>query len=111
MQAVGYLLKTTIYFKDFYTYLTETYGLPNYVVMGIFVLITILLGLLLGIFFIVCIDFVCAPRKTKKEFKDTRDVSQNNSILKRNYYSYEREFYHFFLRTICQVLMIILKMN
>lgn len=73
MQAVGYLLKTTIYFKDFYTFLTETYGLPNYLVMGIFVLVTILLGLLLGIFFILCIDFVCAPRKTKKEFQDSKD--------------------------------------
>jgi len=65
------LFKLTIYFKDIYTKLTEHYGYPVWAVLTLFVIVTIFLGLLLGILFIIMIDCVCPPKRpTNEELKE-----------------------------------------
>lgn len=61
------LFKATLYFKDLYTYLTESYGLPVWAVLGLFVVITILIGLSLGVALIVFIDCIFPPKKYTSE--------------------------------------------
>jgi hypothetical protein len=69
-------MKLFLYQKDVYTSLNEVYGLPNWLVLTIFVLVTILIGLILGILLIICIDYVCWPRKYEppKDIKDVRTL-------------------------------------
>jgi hypothetical protein len=72
MKIVGLLFKVTVYFKEMYTLMHEKYDLPNWAVLSIFIFITVLLGLFLGVLLIVCIDFVCIPRRQEapKDFKN-----------------------------------------
>lgn len=67
IKGLSLLFKLTIYFKDIYTLLTETYGYPVWAVLTLFVVITISLGLLLGVFFIILIDFICPPKRPSVE--------------------------------------------
>lgn len=61
------LFKLTLYFKDIYTQLTETYGYPMWAVLTLFVVITIALGLLVGVVFILLLDCLCPPKKPSVE--------------------------------------------
>jgi phage shock protein PspC (stress-responsive transcriptional regulator) len=77
MKGLSFLFKLTLYFKDVYTQLTETYGYPIWAVLTLFVIVTILIGLLLGVVFIVIIDFACPPKKASKdEIKETQVCSR-----------------------------------
>jgi len=67
IKALSMLFKLTIYFKDIYTKLTEHYGYPVWAVLTLFVIITIFLGLLLGVLFIIMIDCVCPPKRPSSE--------------------------------------------
>lgn len=67
IKMLSLLFKATLYFKDLYTHLNESYGLPTWVVLGLFVVITIALGLLMGIGLIICIDFIFPPKKCAPE--------------------------------------------
>ena len=51
-----------LFYQDIYTLLTEKYNYPIWAVLTLFVVITILLGLLLGIVFILIIDCICPPK-------------------------------------------------
>ncbi|CAF0718302.1 unnamed protein product [Brachionus calyciflorus] len=74
IKGLSLLFKLTIYFKDLYTLLTETYGYPVWVVLTLFVIVTISLGLLLGVFFIILIDFICPPKRpTPEEIKEINE--------------------------------------
>ncbi|RNA18761.1 thioredoxin-related transmembrane 1 isoform X2 [Brachionus plicatilis] len=74
IKALSLLFKLTIYFKDIYTTLTETYGYPVWVVLTIFVVVTISLGLILGVLFIILIDFICPPKRASdEEIKEIND--------------------------------------
>jgi hypothetical protein len=50
--------------------LIETHGLPAWSVLTIFVVATILLGLMLGILLILFIDCVCPPKKYEEVIKE-----------------------------------------
>lgn len=63
IKSLSLLFKLTIYFKDIYTDLTEVKGYPMWAVLTLFVVITISLGLLLGIVFILIIDLLCPPKR------------------------------------------------
>lgn len=63
IQMLSILFKATLYFKDLYTHLNESYGLPTWAVLTIFVGITILIGITLGIMLIVCIDCLFPPKR------------------------------------------------
>jgi len=69
IKLLSVLFKVTLYFKDLYSHLTEKYGLPAWSVLTIFVVVTILLGLFLGVLLILLIDCVCPPRKYSEEEK------------------------------------------
>lgn len=52
--------------------MTETYGYPVWMVLTIFVVVTISLGLILGVLFIILIDCICPPKKPSyDEIKET----------------------------------------
>ena len=67
MKGLSFLFKLTLYFKDLYTKLTETYGYPIWAVLTLFVVVTITFGLLLGVLFIILIDFFCPPKKASNQ--------------------------------------------
>ena len=73
--------------KDLYTYLTESYGLPIWLALAIFVVVTIMLGLMLGIGLILCIDLVFPPKKYPTEaFLDNQvHTFRNLLIVNRKY--------------------------
>lgn len=71
IKLLSLLFKITLYFKDVYSHLTDKYGLPAWSVLTIFVIVTILLGLLLGVLLILLIDCVCPPKRyTNDEIKE-----------------------------------------
>jgi thiol-disulfide isomerase/thioredoxin len=80
IKGLSLLFKVTIYFKDIYTLLTETYNYPIWAVLALFVVITIALGLLLGVVFILIIDCICPPKRQNfeemAEIPDDTDVSE-----------------------------------
>jgi hypothetical protein len=68
----------TIYFKDIYTQLTEKNGYPMWAVLTLFVVLTIVVGLLLGIFFIILIDCICPPKRSSID--DMKDTSEYDIV-------------------------------
>jgi hypothetical protein len=83
MKLVGFLFKVTVYFKETYTLLNEKYELPNWAVLSIFIFATVFLGLILGVLLIICIDFVCQPRRQEvpKDFKNVNLYKISRSLL------------------------------
>jgi hypothetical protein len=68
--------------------LTETYGYPVWAVLTLFVIITISLGLLLGVLLIVLLDCFCAPKKRidddYKHFKEEDIADENDETVRKN---------------------------
>lgn len=63
IKMLSTVFRLTLKFKDLYTHLNESYGLPTWAVLTIFVVITIMIGLALGIALIVCIDCIFPPKR------------------------------------------------
>lgn len=63
IKMLSTVFRLTLKFKDLYTHLNESYGLPTWAVLTIFVAITIMVGLALGIALIVCIDCIFPPKR------------------------------------------------
>lgn len=82
IKALSFLFKITIYFKDVYTQLTEKYNYPIWAVLTLFVLITIALGLLLGIVFILIIDCICPPKR--QNIEEMKEISEDTDIVDNN---------------------------
>lgn len=85
IKGLSLLFKITIYFKDIYTLLTETYNYPIWAVLALFVVITIALGLLLGVVFILVIDCICPPKRQAieemTEIPDDTDVTEEKKVV------------------------------
>lgn len=62
--------------------MTETYGYPVWVVLTIFVAVTISLGLILGVLFIILIDYICPPKKPSYD-----EIKDSNVRKKLQFYS------------------------
>lgn len=76
IKTLSLLFKLTIYFKNVYTELTEKQGFPVWAVLALFVVVTIALGLVMGILLIIFIDCICPPKKYAKEYH--QDMKQND---------------------------------
>lgn len=75
IKMLSLLFKATLYFKDLYTHLNESYGLPTWAVLTIFVGLTIFIGITLGIVLIICIDCLFPPKRyTVSESVASQDV-------------------------------------
>lgn len=74
IKLLSFLFKLTLYFKDIYTLLTEKYGYPVWAVITLFVIVTVAVGLLVGLFFVLLIDCFCTTRKTPQNvFDNSKD--------------------------------------
>ena len=66
----------TLNCKNVYTELTEKQGFPVWAVLALFVVVTIALGLVMGILLIIFIDCICPPKKYSKDYQDFKQVCQ-----------------------------------
>ena len=63
MSVVSYLFKLSIVLRSVHTTVTEAYQLPYWVSYVGFAVATILMGGVLGLMLVCCIDCVCPPGK------------------------------------------------
>ena len=62
MSLVSYFFKLSMVLRNVHTILTEEYQLPYWISYVAFALATIILGGVLGLILVCCIDFIFPPR-------------------------------------------------
>ncbi|KAF6022951.1 hypothetical protein EB796_018743 [Bugula neritina] len=62
MKGVGYFFKFANFIKDIHEQLTETHQMPTWIVYGLFAVVTVAVGLLLGMMLVVICDCVYPPK-------------------------------------------------
>jgi len=83
MSLVSYFFKLSMVLRNVHTVLTEDYQLPYWVSYVAFAVATVLLGGLLGLFLVCCIDCVYPPRREdsepiRREDKKDSDVEEDD---------------------------------
>ncbi|XP_070180635.1 thioredoxin-related transmembrane protein 1-like isoform X2 [Littorina saxatilis] len=62
MGAVGFFFKVAMFIRSFYNMMTSEYGIPEWGCYIIFAIFTIIVGLLLGLIFVLCCDWLFPPK-------------------------------------------------
>merc|ERR1711910_13798 len=94
MSFVSYFFKLSMVLRNVYTVLTEDYQLPYWVSYVAFAVATVLLGGLLGLFLVCCIDCVYPPRREdsepmRREDKKDSDVEEDDDDAEGSQYEGE----------------------
>ncbi|XP_025104249.1 thioredoxin-related transmembrane protein 1-like [Pomacea canaliculata] len=80
MSAVGFFFRLALYIRGFYTTMTTVYGIPEWGCYIILAIATIITGLMLGLMFVLCCDWLFppkySPRKTIPKVCDETGSSQ-----------------------------------
>merc|ERR1712168_158931 len=80
MSLVSYFFKLSMVLRNVHTTLTEDYQMPYWVSYVAFAVATILLGGLLGLILVCCIDCVYPPRREDNQHKQTRDDKKDSDV-------------------------------
>merc|ERR1719436_943290 len=87
MSLVAYFFKLSMVLRNVHTTLTEDYQFPYWVSYVAFAVATILLGGILGLILVCCIDLVFPPRRedhlheqTRREDKKDSDVEEEDDV-------------------------------
>lgn len=78
IKIMSVLFKLTIYFKDFYTDLTENQGYPIWAVLTLFVVLTVTSGLIIGVIFVLIIDCCCSSTRNGSKQAAYQDQFNNS---------------------------------
>merc|ERR1712141_382648 len=94
MSLVSYFFKLSMVLRNVHTVLTEDYQLPYWVSYVAFAVATVLLGGLLGLFLVCCIDCVYPPRREdsepmRREDKKDSDVEEDDDDAEGSQYEGE----------------------
>jgi len=80
MSLVSYFFKLSMVLRNVHTTLTEDYQLPYWVSYVAFAVATILLGGILGLILVCCIDCIFPPRREDNQHKQTRDDKKDSDV-------------------------------
>jgi len=80
MSLVSYFFKLSMVLRNVHTTLTEDYQLPYWVSYVAFAIATILLGGILGLILVCCIDCIFPPRREDNQHKQTRDDKKDSDV-------------------------------
>merc|ERR1712168_1148781 len=80
MTMVSYFFKLSMVLRNVHTTLTEDYQLPYWVSYVAFAVATILLGGILGLILVCCIDCIFPPRREDNQHKQTRDDKKDSDV-------------------------------
>merc|ERR1719378_1383856 len=80
MSLVSYFFKLSMVLRNVHTTLTEDYQMPYWVSYVAFAVATILLGGILGLVLVCCIDCVYPPRREDNQHKQTRDNKKDSDV-------------------------------
>merc|ERR1712168_130072 len=80
MSLVSYFFKLSMVLRNVHTTLTEDYQMPYWVSYVAFAVATILLGGILGLILVCCIDCIFPPRREDNQHKQTRDDKKDSDV-------------------------------
>merc|ERR1711872_1161914 len=80
MSLVSYFFKLSMVLRNVHTTLTEDYQMPYWVSYVAFAVATILLGGILGLILVCCIDCIFPPRREDNQHKQTRDNKKDSDV-------------------------------
>merc|ERR1712130_17302 len=80
MSLVSYFFKLSMVLRNVHTTMTEDYQLPYWVSYVAFAVATILLGGILGLILVCCIDCIFPPRREDSQHKQTRDDKKDSDV-------------------------------
>ncbi|XP_064601622.1 thioredoxin-related transmembrane protein 1-like [Liolophura sinensis] len=79
MGGVGLFFKVSMVVRVFYNVMVQDYGIPEWGCYIIFAIVTIIAGLLLGLLFVCCCDYLFPPRyATIRESDNSADSGQDD---------------------------------
>ncbi|KAK6182696.1 hypothetical protein SNE40_010320 [Patella caerulea] len=84
MSAVGLFFKAAMVIRSFYNMMTTEYGIPEWGCYLLFAIMTIILGLLLGLVIVCCCDVLFPPKMNKlppREIRQPNDARDKNEDL------------------------------
>merc|ERR1711915_641995 len=80
MSLVSYFFKLSMVLRNVHTTMTEDYQLPYWVSYVAFAVATILLGGILGLILVCCIDCIFPPRREDSQHKQTREDKKDSDV-------------------------------
>jgi len=80
MTMVSYFFKLSMVLRNVHTTLTEEYELPYWVSYVAFAVATILLGGVLGLILVCCIDLVFPPRREDSQHQQVREDKKDSDV-------------------------------
>jgi len=80
MSMVSYFFKLSMVLRNVHTTLTEEYELPYWVSYVAFAVATILLGGVLGLILVCCIDLVFPPRREDSQHQQVREDKKDSDV-------------------------------
>lgn len=95
MTAVSYFFRMSMILRSLHTQMTEVYGLPYWASYLAFAAVTVVIGALLGLILVCCIDFIYPPstieykegksvtvtqKSKKKEDEDSEEKEKDSSV-------------------------------
>merc|ERR1711915_265921 len=80
MSLVSYFFKLSMVLRNVHTTMTEDYQLPYWVSYVAFAVATILLGGILGLILVCCIDCIFPPRREDNQHKQTREDKKDSDV-------------------------------
>jgi len=81
MTLVSYFFKLSMVLRNVHTILTEEYQLPYWISYVAFALATIILGGVLGLILVCCIDFIFPPRREDHQHQEEKRGDKKDSDI------------------------------